>query len=247
MNILIIISTVAITFVLAFWFFDKFEITDRFIAILSATFGMVSMLSLVKQREKVMKYALVVLIISLLVFLAFFVLQTSPKKEFQSPFNVEPHISQRFKPSHYGLDLVLPVGTPLYPIREGTVIRVIPCPKCDLVQESLNNCGGQPAVFRDPQWNYGYGRTVVVKHENPFNDGKNYLYSLYAHLERINVSEGDNANLRTVIGYSGNSGCSTGSHLHLELRSGNVLDTRGVWLQQTALDPAKILEWKYDE
>ena len=243
MNGLVIILTVLITAVLAFWFFDKFHISDRFITILSVVFGMVSMLSLAKEKEKIMKTAIIAIMVALLGFVAVLFFKELTKPDFQSPFISEPHITQRFKPDHYGLDLALPVGATLHPIREGTVIRALPCPNCDSIQDSIPDCGVQEGVYRDPRWNYGYGRAVVIRHDSPFSGGSAYLYSLYAHLDRTNVDRGDKVNLQTIIGFSGNSGCSTGSHLHLELRSGNVLDTKGVWLKQTALDPAKILGW----
>lgn len=59
-----------------------------------------------------------------------------------------------------------------------------------------------------------YGKYVVVRD----NDG-NYHY--YAHLSGFNCEIGDTVNRGTVIGYSGNTGNSTGPHLHYEVRSGN--------------------------
>ena len=54
----------------------------------------------------------------------------------------------------------------------------------------------------------GYGNIVVVDHGNGV--------SLYAHLERAAVREGDTIGPQQTLGYTGNSGRSTGPHLHFE-------------------------------
>lgn len=62
----------------------------------------------------------------------------------------------------------------------------------------------------------GYGYYVMVYHgEN--SDGDEYA-TLYAHLKRYTVSEGQYVKKGDVIGYVGTSGASTGSHLHYEVR-----------------------------
>lgn len=62
---------------------------------------------------------------------------------------------------------------------------------------------------------YGYGWHVRAKHA----DG--YL-SIYAHLSQIYVKAGDRLEAGHVVGRSGNSGYSTGPHLHFELRLNGV-------------------------
>jgi len=54
---------------------------------------------------------------------------------------------------------------------------------------------------------------VVVRH-------KNEMYTLYAHLSRIDVQEGDEVKVGDLIGEVGQSGVATGSHLHFEVRMG---------------------------
>ncbi len=64
-------------------------------------------------------------------------------------------------------------------------------------------------------WNtFGYGYTVVVAH-GPFT-------TIYAHLSAISVSCGQDVSAGQVIGASGNSGNSSGPHLHFELRYNDV-------------------------
>ncbi len=58
----------------------------------------------------------------------------------------------------------------------------------------------------------GYGLTVILQHEQGTQE------SLYAHLSEIFVLPGDPVEQGTVIGRVGNTGDSTGSHLHFEWR-----------------------------
>lgn len=60
-------------------------------------------------------------------------------------------------------------------------------------------------------WNDGYGNMVVVDH------GNGYM-TLYGHLNSIYVRPGENVALGKSIGTVGNTGNSTGSHLHFEIR-----------------------------
>ncbi|MDD4931521.1 MAG: peptidoglycan DD-metalloendopeptidase family protein [Candidatus Colwellbacteria bacterium] len=54
---------------------------------------------------------------------------------------------------------------------------------------------------------YQYGKYIVIKHTDNF-------FTLYAHMSRQSVSVGESVKKGQVIGYSGNTGYSTGAHLH---------------------------------
>lgn len=56
----------------------------------------------------------------------------------------------------------------------------------------------------------GYGKIIIIRH-------KNGLESLYAHLDYRYVKAGQKVYSGSCIGLSGNTGISTGPHLHLEL------------------------------
>lgn len=69
----------------------------------------------------------------------------------------------------------------------------------------------------------GFGNYVVIRHKYGF-------YTKYAHLHRFNVKRGDEVQQGQVIGTMGNTGLSTGPHLHYEVRIGSEV-----------VDPAKYL------
>lgn len=58
---------------------------------------------------------------------------------------------------------------------------------------------------------YGYGNRIVIKHAYGFE-------TLYAHLGIIKVKKGQWVNKNQLIGTVGNTGLSTGPHLHYEIR-----------------------------
>lgn len=60
----------------------------------------------------------------------------------------------------------------------------------------------------------GYGNFIEIKHSGNF-------HSFYAHLSKTLVSVGDSVTITQQIACVGNTGVSTGSHLHYEIRKGN--------------------------
>ena len=98
---------------------------------------------------------------------------------------------------HRAIDLRAAVGTPVYAAEDGTV---------DWVQawDGHSTSGDQ-----------SYGNLVRIRHAD-YNGGK--LQTLYAHLQRVTVKNGQAVREGELIGYSGNTGNSTGPHLHFEVR-----------------------------
>ncbi len=63
-----------------------------------------------------------------------------------------------------------------------------------------------------------YGNAVVIKHENGYE-------TLYGHLSKMNVKQGDKIKQKDIIGLAGSTGRSTGPHLHFELiKNGKKID-----------------------
>ena len=97
-----------------------------------------------------------------------------------------------------------------YRMHRGTDIKV-------QVGDSIRNSwdGQVRIVGWDPR---GYGYYVVVRHDNG-------LETIYGHLSRPLVDEYERIYAGEVVGLGGNTGRSTGSHLHYEIRYlGNALD-----------------------
>ena len=67
------------------------------------------------------------------------------------------------------------------------------------------------------KYNYGgYGYYVMINHGKA-SDGKSYV-TLYAHMSKYIVKEGQKVKKGQTIGYVGTTGASTGYHLHYEIR-----------------------------
>ncbi len=88
---------------------------------------------------------------------------------------------------HTGIDLRASIGTPIKASSGGTVIGV---GNTDAVTSCLS-----------------YGKWIMIAHPNG-------LSTLYAHLSLQTVKKGDEVSSGQIIGYSGNTGYSTGPHLH---------------------------------
>lgn len=75
-----------------------------------------------------------------------------------------------------------------------------------------------PGIVLFAGWNYGHGRQVVVQHDGGWQ-------SSYSHLSQFIVHRGQRVRRGQPLGQMGNSGRSTGPHLHLEItRWGSYYD-----------------------
>lgn len=84
-------------------------------------------------------------------------------------------------------------------------------------------------LVRIAQYSRTYGNVVVVRHPNG-------LETLYAHLSARKVVPGDYVEAGDIIGLGGNTGRSTGSHLHFECR-----------YKGEPIDPNVLIDWENGE
>lgn len=106
----------------------------------------------------------------------------------------------RWGKKHAGIDILARVGDPVVAAADGTVVEVNPS-----------------------GWGGGYGVYVLLDHGNG-------LTTMYGCLDSPNVTVGQAVARGQVIGYAGNTGDSSGPHLHFEVRVDGV-----------ALDPTEYL------
>ena len=99
---------------------------------------------------------------------------------------------------HHGVEIGKDFGTPVQSAADGVVVFA----------------GPDSAAMYSP-WSNFYGNMVVIHHVED-------LFTLYAHLSKIDVKMGDVVQMGEKIGEVGQSGAATGSHLHFEVRRGEV-------------------------
>ena len=119
-----------------------------------------------------------------------------------SPYGKERDLQHYDKPRiHKGDDIALPEGTPIPAVKDGEVVRS--------GWESDNN------------HKQGYGQRITIKN----NDG---TYSIYGHMKEdsLKYQVGDEVSKGQTIGMVGNTGGSTGYHLHYSEKdfSGNYIE-----------------------
>jgi murein DD-endopeptidase MepM/ murein hydrolase activator NlpD len=102
---------------------------------------------------------------------------------------------------HTGVDIPAPIGTPILSAGSGTVLWA---------GYGLFKGGYDPT---DP-----YGLAVTIQHD--FGYRNQSLYTVYGHMDEINVVEGQHVDTGDVLGLVGETGAVTGPHLHFEVRLG---------------------------
>lgn len=109
---------------------------------------------------------------------------------FNGPFS-------HFSENQFAVDFDMPEGTPIHAARGGLVVRV----------KQDGRAGGPSPTFADQ------GNVIMIAHD----DG---TFGNYVHLKHRGaaVNVGDRVAAGDYIGYSGNTGISTGPHLHFDVR-----------------------------
>jgi len=116
---------------------------------------------------------------------------------------------------HHGVEFPNPSETPVYAAADGIVIFA----------------GSDHEAIFSP-WKNFYGNLVVIEHDGA-------LFTLYAHLSKINISADQKVLVGDQIGEVGRTGVAIGSHLHFEVRRGNGEDYFATQSPELWLSPAK--------
>lgn len=101
--------------------------------------------------------------------------------------------------AHNGIDLGAPTGTTIYAPLTGTV-------------RAVGNTDAVPGC-------YSWGKWVLIDHPNG-------LSSMFAHLSHIGVNSGQSLSTGDIVGYTGNTGYSTGPHLHYTLYASDAVEVK---------------------
>ncbi len=119
---------------------------------------------------------------------------------------------------HLGVEFVNPRFTPVYAAAAGRVVFA----------------GDDSDFLLGPYKDY-YGKTVVLAHDIRSLDNRP-IFTLYAHLDRVEVENGQEVEVAQRVGRVGSSGIALGAHLHFEVRVDDPFDYRltrnpELWLQ----------------
>lgn len=101
--------------------------------------------------------------------------------------------------SHNGMDFGVPTGTKIMATASGVVMGT---------GDTDVTCRGA-----------SFGRWILIKHDNG-------LASTYAHLSVISVTKGQQVKTGDTIGFSGNTGYSTGPHLHISVYAADAVSVQ---------------------
>lgn len=130
----------------------------------------------------------------------------SPLTGFCHPLNGLGYLSQGIRGAthrgrmEYAYDLATSIGTPVYAMRAGRVIGV---------QDRYPDTGG--GAENISKFNY-----VLIEHDGGYRSA--YLHLQQGFRSKVQIKAGDTVEIGQLIGYSGNSGWSSGPHLHIELQ-----------------------------
>lgn len=114
-------------------------------------------------------------------------------------YGTTPWALQAYPSKHHnGVDIGAPIGTEVYAAEDGVVLLATD-------QDAYRACRGG-----------AYGKVVTIKHDNG-------LTTLYAHLSRYIVSQGERVRRGQLIGYIGSTGWSTGPHIHFSVFASQTL------------------------
>ena len=166
---------------------------------------------------------------------------SDPNQEhrFEAPLKGSYSVTQEYAQpgGHRGVDLAGNQGISVYAGGKGHIAYTVSCTKCSASAPNFKSHGLKPwddEAIADRSWGYGFGHYIVVRyawHDLPEATRDRltviglegaYAYVIYAHLKQIKVSAGALVNKGTPLGTLGNTGNSSGPHLHLGVKASMV-------------------------
>jgi murein DD-endopeptidase MepM/ murein hydrolase activator NlpD len=108
--------------------------------------------------------------------------------EISSGYGMRMHPTKKVEMMHNAVDIRAPKGTPIYATADGMIRKV-------------------EKNFKQGE---GYGKYIIIDHEGGYS-------TLYSQLSEYNTTEGKEVKQGDIIGYVGQTGLSTGPHLHYEV------------------------------
>lgn len=186
--------------------------------------------------------------------LAFHDMYPSPAPEswWIRDFNLDPNFNPVL---HHGWDHAGNLGAPINAgPNGGKVLKVAFCQKCGAGGASAVDRGfslSSSSVLGDPAWNFGYGHYVIVTYlhdklpkstqDRLTAQGREgwHISVMYAHLQSMLVQPNQELESNTQVGTLGNSGNSSGPHLHLEVRAhANANETQWANMKSGLMSPS---------
>ena len=104
-----------------------------------------------------------------------------------------------------------PFGNRYHPVLKRYILH----PGVDLVAKYVPLRAAKAGVVTFAGNMSGYGKIIIIRHDNGYE-------TRYAHLSVISTNVGEHVNQGDLIGKTGNSGRTTGAHLHFEIRQNGV-------------------------
>lgn len=158
---------------------------------------------------------------------------------------------------HHGWDHAGKKGAPILAGPEGGVVfQKMLCAKCTSQGFSTLERGlslYDSRVYSDQGWNFGYGHYIIVGYENSqlpestqeylASEGRagQHIFVMYAHCQDLLVEAGQDLAPNQQIATLGNSGNSSGAHLHLEVRISETMNPRAWYAIKGGLRSPGIL------
>jgi murein DD-endopeptidase MepM/ murein hydrolase activator NlpD len=159
---------------------------------------------------------------------------TLPMTLFTTPVQGNYTVTQEFGNRHRGADLAGSVSIPIIAGGNAIVYRATICTRCTSDRPNFRSQGipdWDENAIHDRAWGFGFGNFVTLRYAwgdlpaqtRQILQGMRlpgaFVYVIYAHLSRIDVQLNAPVGGGTQLGLLGNTGNSTGAHLHLEVHA----------------------------